>query len=229
MWHPHLILIQRSCFPTHTTFTSPQRWILWTLFSTSSWNICSLSKKFMLTATLCITFCFDTLVGIFFVKRFYGFLWTTFQVNWLVLGCSCTPLRRGSDSDQKHKIQLCANRSIVQPVSFHLVTLHITIPCPWCVGMSSLHVYNSYPRGKCATNLRFWSWPKQMTLKDITCIFQKYPGPQMHPIIKNTEHQYTFDALGYAIIFYLGIFPKRRTPPPFWEPLVQNQNFWWFF
>ena len=36
------------------------------------------------------------------------------------------------------------------------------------------------------------------------------------------------EALKKKLRDYLGIFPKRRTPPtpPFWEPLVQNEKFW---
>ena len=156
----------RSYFPTHPTFTSPQRWILWTPFSTRSWNMLIILTSFKVL--LCQVR--PQLVGILFVKRLYGFLWTTFQVNWLVLGWSCKPLRRRSDSDQKHKIQLCAQCS---PSHFTL-SLSASAMVP-CVEISSLHFYNSYPWGKSAKNLRFWSRPKQRISQDVFFRAQMYP------------------------------------------------------
>ena len=53
--------------------------------------------------------------------------------------------------------------------------------------------------------------------KTMTCIERKFT-------IKKKDIR---EALKRKLRDYLGIFPKRRTPhPPFWEPLVQNENFW---
>ena len=110
-----------------------------TLFSTISWDICLCPPLEMQIGFELLGICelilstnnsehvvlawtiLPPLNGIFFVEIFLGITWTTFQVNWLVLACSCKALRRGLDSNQKHKIQLCAN-SYIMPVTNQLVS-----------------------------------------------------------------------------------------------------------
>ena len=51
-------------------------------------------------------------------------------------------------------------------------------------------------------------------------------------IVKGTTDP-SVDYFRYALKqkkrYYLGIFPKRRAPPPFWEPLIQKKNFSVYF
>ena len=158
----------RSYFPTHPTFTSPQRWILWTPFSTRSWNMLIILTSFKVLLWQVL----PQLVGILFVKRLYGFLWTTFQVNWLVLGWSCPASHCGGVQIPIKNIKFNFVHSaacLISPCLF----LHLLFNIP-CVAISSLQFYNSYPRGKGAKTSQILVPTKA---KDFTrCIFQ---GPNV--------------------------------------------------